>query len=57
MRRASYLAAARRLRHYADLIERYAKSETPRERASLTRAIHDVSSYTRALSERHRRQS
>jgi len=57
MRRASYLAAARRLRHYADLIERYAKPETPRERASLTRAIHDVSSYTRALSERHRRQS
>ena len=51
----SYQAAARRLRHYAGQIERYAAPTNPREQGRLTRAIHGASLYAQALSVRHRR--
>lgn len=55
MRPESYRAAARRLRRYADLLADYADPHRPRDIASLTRAIHSLSRYAQALSERHRR--
>lgn len=54
MTRISYLAAARRLRHYADLLERYCDARTARERQQRTRAVHGAAWYARALSARHR---
>jgi hypothetical protein len=53
----SYQAAARRLRHYADQIERNAKAATPREHANLTRAIYGASTYARLFAQRHRRRN
>ncbi len=53
--RISYLAAARRLRHYADQIEHYAGARMPREIAARTRAIHGAASYTHRLAALNRR--
>lgn len=55
LRRESYLAAARRLRRYADQIEARADPQTPQERGALTSAIHGVALYAQDLSRRHRR--
>lgn len=49
----SYFATARRLRHFADLVERYAHPRTAREKQQLTRAIHGIAQFARALSARH----
>lgn len=53
MSRPSYLAMARRLRHYADLIEANASPETPQQKRTLTQTISNVSSYARRQSCRH----
>ena len=55
MRPPSYIAAAKKLREYADKIEGRANASTPRERAALTSAIHGVSWYAQTLSKRHRK--
>lgn len=53
MRADSYLAAARRLRQFADRIEATANASTPRERASRTRAINAASHALRQLVQRN----
>lgn len=55
LKRTAYLAAARRLRHYADLIERHAGAETPRSQATLTRTIYGASIYAQHMAARHRK--
>lgn len=55
MRPSSYLAAARRLRQYADKIERRAGARSAREKQALTRAIHGVAYFAQEFASRHRR--
>jgi hypothetical protein len=55
MRPASYIAAARRLRQYADKIERRAGARSAREKQALTRAIHGVAYFAQEFASRHRR--
>lgn len=55
LRPEAYRAAARRLRAMADRLDACAAPETPRERASLTRAVHVLVDFSRTLSARHRR--
>lgn len=57
LRPSSYRAAARKLRHLADQIERRADAQSPRERTYLTRAINGAAQHARSLSDRHRRSS
>lgn len=54
---ASYRSAVRRMRQICDQIEARAEAAEPRERASLTRAIHGLSHTARTLSRRHRGES
>ncbi len=51
----SYLAAARKLRQYADDLERRANPVTPQDKRSLTRVIHSLAYATRCLRYRHDR--
>ena len=50
-----YRAAARKLRRVADVLEVYADQQTPKERRSLTLAIHGLAHMVRALVARHNR--
>lgn len=52
LRSDSYTHAARRVRALADLIER--ELETPRDHATRTRAINDLSHFAGRFSMRHR---
>lgn len=51
---ASYEAAARQLDKYAAKLRSRSDPQSPRERASLTSAIHGLSLFAQALSRRHR---
>lgn len=53
MKPRNYRAAAKFLRLIADRLDKYADPKSPREKASLTRIIHILSRYGRALSDRH----
>jgi len=55
LRPVSYRRAVRRFRQLCDIIERYADSQTTREKAQLTRAIHGLAYGAKDLSARHRR--
>lgn len=55
MRPESYRAAARRLRHIADDLERRAEPTTMREKQALTRVIHSLADMVRVLRQRHDR--
>ena len=54
---ASYAAAVRRIRQLCDVVMSYGASPpaamTPRERAKLAQAIHDLSRVAQVLSRRH----
>lgn len=51
LRSDSYQHAARRVRALADLIER--EPETPRDHATRTRAINDLSHFARRFAHKH----
>lgn len=53
MQPESYRAAARKLRRLSDQIEVRAASDTPQERRALTRSIHSLGHFVRALVARH----
>ena len=53
MTRLSYEAMARRLRHYADLIEANIGRETPEQTRALTQTINALPGYTRRQYRRH----
>lgn len=53
MQRQSYLATARRLRHYADQIEANADADATAQRRALTMSINNVSTYARQQFRRH----
>lgn len=55
MRATSYRAAARKLRKYADDLERRCSPQTVREKQALTRVIHSLADTVRLLSRLHDR--
>lgn len=55
LRPESYRAIARRLRRFADRIERAAEPKSPREQATLTRLIHALAQFARITATRHNR--
>lgn len=53
----AYQSAARKLREYADKLERYAEADTPQGKRTLTQNIHSLSQYAQRLSAKHRASS
>lgn len=51
----TYRAAARRLRRIANDLDARCEPQTPQERRGLTRVVHALAHFARALSARHNR--
>lgn len=53
MRRESYLAVAKKLRYYADMLDANAEKSTPQQRRAVTLAVNNLSHLSRKLYDRH----